>query len=150
MIPLLLVGVPFCFPFARFFSPCSSTSRESPEVAARTPQELGPSIVYSPKQFIVSVVLAELPFLLTPRLHYLLLAHKASIAHCFQKNSSSFAKGTLNLLVQLSFSNTSYLTEWRKFSDSSRTTSCLNCNILIFSWLLQTSLTFSRIWWSIW
>lgn len=134
-------GCYFSFPFARHFLPCSSGSRGEPTAP-------GPryyvSIYCVPVLFIMLIVLAELPSPFASQLQCLLLVHKASTARCFQRKSS-ISKDALNLLIQLGFSDTSYLTEWRKTSNSSKTTSSPRCNILIFSWLPQASLKFSRI-----
>lgn len=134
-------GCYFSFPFARHFLPCSSGSRGGP--TAPCPRYCV-SIYCVPMLFIMLIVLSELPSALASQLQCLLLAHKASIAHCFQRKSS-ISKDALNLLIQLGFSDTSYLTKWRKTSNSSKTTSSPRCNILIFSWLPQTSLKISRI-----
>lgn len=124
--------------------PAAQLPEKSPEVAARTAQGLVPLTVYSLMQFLVFLVLAELPSPLTPQL-LTPVSPQSQLCSLLPKNCSSLSKGALNLLTQLCFSNPSYLTEQRKTSNSSRATSSPSCNILIFSWLLQGSLKFSRI-----
>lgn len=143
--PLLLVGAPFCFPSVRFFSPCSSTSRKEPRGCSK--DSTGTCPIYSVFPHAVHCVNGPGWAAVSSHSSAALLTVSLQSQHCplFLKDSSSVSKGALNLLIWLGFSNTSYLTEWRKTSNSSRRTSSPSCNILIFSWLQQTSLKFSRI-----
>lgn len=145
IIALLLVNGPFGFPFARTSSPCSPSSSKEPRGCSKNCTRTCPvscvlphavSCVSSPGWAAISS---------HPSATLLPVSSQNQLCSLPPKNCSSLSKGALNLLTQLCFSHPSYLTEWRKTSNSSRTTSSPSCNILIFSWLLRASLNFSRI-----
>lgn len=145
IIALLLVDASFGFPFARVFSPCSPASRKEPRVCSKNCTGTCPT--YCVFSHAISCVSGPGWAAISshPSAALLPVRPQSQLCSLLPKNCSSLSKGALNLPTQLCFSNPSYLTEQRKTSDSRRATSSPSCNILIFSWLLQGSLKFSRI-----